>query len=166
MLISNRRKRGPQLLPTRNELVREAIQISKELTGAVFVGAIAVYLHINTGRESRDLDSALASKITDEELQNKGYQIFSENGKDVRRSPRNYKVDIFVHDVSGIPIKTIIRRAVDKKGIKVASLEALVVAKHRSDRLSRPQDHQDLRDIAATKYTVIDLESTRNIRQG
>ena len=129
----------------------------------VFVGAVAVYLHTNMGRESRDLDFVVASNITDEELDKKKYYIFSENGKDRRYSPRNYKVDIFTNDVNDIPVNTIFETAVDKKGIKVASLEVLIVCKHRASKPSRPQDTDDLRDIAATRYNMIDWEKLRTL---
>jgi hypothetical protein len=147
----------------RNELIREAIKITNDLVHVVFIGAVAVYLHTNAGRESRDLDFVVASNITDEELDNKEYYIFSENGKDRRYSPRQYKVDIFRYDVNDIPIKTIIQTAVDKKGVKVVSLEVLIVSKHRASKPSRPQDRDDLRDIAVTKYNVIDWEKLRTL---
>jgi len=110
--------------PTKNntpqELVREAILITSELGNVVFVGAVAVYLYTRTNRPSRDLDFAVASKITNEELRMKGYEIFEENGKEVKRSPRRYKVDIFDKDVSGIPVEKIIETA---KEIKVEKRE-------------------------------------------
>lgn len=43
------------------DLVREAVLVSKELGDAIFVGAVAVYLHTGKTRESRDLDFAIAS---------------------------------------------------------------------------------------------------------
>jgi hypothetical protein len=147
----------------KNELVREAIRITKDLVHVVFIGAVAVYLHTNIGRESRDLDFVVASNITNEELDKKKYYIFSENGKDRRYSPRHYKVDIFTDDVNDIPVKTIIQTGVDKKGIKVASLEVLIITKHRASRPSRPQDTDDLRDIASTKYSMIDWEKLRTL---
>lgn len=146
------------------ELVREAIQISKELNEVVFIGAIAVYLHTKTTRESHDIDFAIASKISREELLEKGYNIYQERGKEIIRTPRYTKVDIYTDDVSGIPVNEIIKTAVDievnKKGeiIKIASLEALIVAKHRASRPSRPQDTEDLRDIALRKYNIINWE--------
>ena len=46
-------------------LLREAILITKELGDVVFIGAVAILLHIGKGRarESRDLDFAIAHPI-------------------------------------------------------------------------------------------------------
>jgi len=99
---------------TTQELVREALQITRELDNVVFVGAVAVYLYTKRNRTTRDLDFAVASKITKDELTRKGYHIFQEKGKDIRRSPRGYKVDIFYRDVSEIPVETIFQTARDQ----------------------------------------------------
>jgi predicted nucleotidyltransferase len=154
---------------TTQELVREALQITRELGDVVFVGAVAVYLYTKRTRTTRDLDFAVASKITNDKLTKKGYPIFQEKGKDVRRSPRGYKVDIYDRDVSKIPVETIFQTAkeikVDKRGttIKVASLEALIVAKHTASSPSRPQDDEDLYGIAQTNFNRINEESLKQL---
>lgn len=145
------------------ELVREAIKIAQELGGGTFVGAVAVYLHTKSGRESRDLDLAMAT-IDPRELEKKGYRKLMENGKEVTRTPRGYKIDIYTEDVSGIPVETILATAklvqpnVKSPQIRIASLEVLVVAKHRA---ARPQDAEDLNEIAHFRYEDINWESLR-----
>lgn len=141
------------------KLVREAVAITKELGQVVFVGAVAVYLHTKSGRESRDLDLAMASELTFDQLLERGYKPYRD---DKWSSPRGFRVDFFTRDVSGISVSTIIGTAkdvqVDRKGttIKIMSLESLIVAKHRAARPSRPQDVDDLAQIAREKYDGID----------
>ena len=92
-----------------------------------------------------------------------------ENGKEVTRTPRGIKVDIYDNDVSDIPIETIGRTAtnipVDNKGtaLKVMGLEALIIAKHRAKRPARPQDDQDLLELARTKYDKINWDLLRSV---
>ena len=69
-------------------LLKEAQKISEELDGVVFIGAIAVQAHTGRGRQTHDIDFALASPMSDEELENRGYVAYDESGKKVRRSPR------------------------------------------------------------------------------
>lgn len=54
---------------------------------------------------------------------------------------------------------------VDKKGttIRVASLEALIIAKHRSSRPTRPQDNDDLYEIAKRKFGDIKWSLLRSL---
>lgn len=151
-----------------NDLVHEALKIVEDLGDVVFIGAVAVMLHTKINRESADLDFAVAKDLTDEFLDEKEYFQFTENGKLVRRTPRGYKIDIYTQDVSGIPISDVIRTAVvipiGKKGhiLRVASIETLIVAKHRAARL---QDSDDLRAMASRKFKDIDwnlLETLTN----
>ena len=46
-------------------LLSEALKISEELDGVVFVGAIAVLAHTGRGRQTHDIDLALASPISE-----------------------------------------------------------------------------------------------------
>jgi hypothetical protein len=146
-----------------NTLIPEAIEISKELKCVVFVGAVGVYLHTRTTRESRDIDFAIATNISDEELREKGYKINLERHKARIYSPRDVKVDIYRNDVNNIPVTKIFQTSKDiqaarNKIIKAASLEVLIVTKYRT---SRPQDMEDLSDIVLNKYSVIDWEALR-----
>lgn len=152
---------------TTKGLVREAVRITRELGDIVFVGAIAVYLYTRRNRITRDLDFAIASKVTRDELAMKGYRILQERGKEVTRSPRGYKIDIFDRDVSGIPVETIFQtsKVIGKSGtmIKIASLEVLIVAKHTASSASRPQDDDDLYYIAQTNFKKINEELLRQL---
>ncbi|MHB8602604.1 MAG: hypothetical protein ACYC6W_10275 [Nitrosotalea sp.] len=144
-----------------NELIQEAIEIVNDLGDVIFIGAVAVMLHTKMTRESLDLDFVVAKELTNEFLEDKRYFKFEENGKSVRRTPRGYKIDIYSKDVSGIPLKSVINTAreiqVRKNQIlKAASVEVLIVAKHRSARL---QDSDDLRTIAKRKFKEIDWKS-------
>ena len=151
-----------------NQLRNEAVQITKELGDITFVGAVAVYFHTkgNRSRGTRDLDFAVATKIPDDQLLEKGYKIFEERGKKVIRTLRGFKIDIYSKDVGGIPVQDIIHRAktisADKRGnkIKVASLEDLIITKHRA---SREQDSEDLYEIAKTKLHEINWQLLQSI---
>lgn len=144
-------------------LVREAIVVSNELGDVTYVGAIGVYLHTRKTRESQDLDFAVASGLSREDAIKKGgYTKRVENKKEVIRTPRNVKVDIYDEDVSDIPVEILANTAkniqVDKKGtiLRVACIEALIVSKHRASRHSRPQDNEDLYELAQEKFHEID----------
>jgi hypothetical protein len=147
---------------TMNELVQEAVKITNELGEDVtFVGALAVYMYTRTQRSTSDLDFAIAHQISDEELISKQYNRFTENGKEVIRTPRGRKIDIYTNDVGDVPVSEIIRSAkVVKAGsgkkspsIKIASLEVLVCTKYRANR---PQDQADLKTLTDIKYNKID----------
>ncbi|HKW04665.1 MAG TPA: hypothetical protein VJN71_05140, partial [Nitrososphaerales archaeon] len=62
-------------------LLKEAQKISEELDDVVFIGAIAVQAHTGRGRQTHDIDLALASPMSDEELETRGYFAHVENGK-------------------------------------------------------------------------------------
>ena len=146
------------------QLVKEAIAIDKELGGVIFVGAIARYFHTNNLRESQDLDFAVAKPLSDEFLNSKGYNKYQENRKEVWRTPRGMKVDIYTKDVSKIPIKTIVKTAKTiksgKYSVKVICFEALIVSKHRA---GRDQDIADLRQFARQKSAEIDWDLLQEI---
>ncbi len=128
-------------------LDRTAVQIAKDLKQVVFIGAYAAISYGAT-RSTRDIDIALATARTDEELGNLGYRVSEERGKRIVRTRDGIKVDIFTRDVSGIPIQKIFATAqpVRKSGvlIRIICLEALLLAKMRA---GRPQDSDDLRQL-------------------
>ncbi|HEX5457832.1 MAG TPA: hypothetical protein VFX64_05535 [Candidatus Nitrosotalea sp.] len=77
-----------------NPLVREAIEIEKDIGNVVLIGAASVMLHTKTGRSSKDLDFALTTELSDESLLNKGYVKFMDK-RDSWQIPRHFKVDFF-----------------------------------------------------------------------
>ena len=142
-------------------LLKEAQKISEELDDVIFIGAIAVQAHTGRGRQTHDIDLALASPMSDEELENHGYFAHIENGKKVRRSPRGIRVDIYTKDVSGIEVSLISKTAEMKslgKGetIRIMSSEALLLTKLRASRPSRPQDAQDIQELFSYRKLGID----------
>jgi len=151
-----------------NPLQREAIAITKELGDIVFVGAVAVLSYLGWRyRSTRDLDIAMASKLTKDQLEQRGYTIFPERGKEVIRSPRGYKIDIYTNDVSDIPIGIVFNTArevlIGNDTIKVASLELLLVAKLRAMRPSRPQDREDFNKLCEKNGKSIDWKALNEI---
>lgn len=149
-------------------LLSEALKISEELEDVVFVGAIAVLAHTGRGRQTHDIDLALASQMSEEELEKRGYLAHNESGKKVRRSPRGVRVDIFTEDVSGIPVSTISKTAKIKavkrgRSIKIMCVEALLLAKLRASRPGRPQDAQDIRDLCLYRGKEIEWEVFKNL---
>jgi len=138
-------------------LIREAVLISRELDGAVFVGAVAQYVHTKIFRESEDVDVALRRPLSEEYLSGKKYSKHDENGREVWRTPRGIKIDMYATDVSGIPVDVVVSTAenvpVKNGSIKVLSLECLIIAKHRA---GRDQDVEDLHSIAQAAYSGID----------
>jgi predicted nucleotidyltransferase len=147
-------------------LVREAIDISKELDGVVFIGAIAAYFHTKIMRESQDIDLAAVKPISNDELEEKNYKTRQEGRKEVTRTPRGIKIDIFRHDVSGIPMDVIKDTSVEiqegKAKIRVIGLEALLVAKHRAQR---DQDIEDIKELVRRKYKSINFRVLKQIAQ-
>ncbi len=81
-----------------NPLVREAVEVAKDIGDVVLVGAAAVMLHTREGRSSEDLDFALASELSDDILLDKGY-IKLRDKRDSWQTPRHFKVDFFRKDV-------------------------------------------------------------------
>ncbi len=149
-----------------NPLIQEAISITKDLGDVTFLGAVAVLLHTKSGRQSRDLDFAVATPITDKELEEKGYFKRMEGGEEIRRTPNNYKIDIlYRRPINEIPISVIIKNAIyipvnKNMKIKVVSLETLILMKART---SRDQDIEDLMYISKQKYNKIDWEKLKSL---
>jgi len=142
-----------------NPLVREAVEVAKDIGDVVLVGAAAVMLHTREGRSSEDLDFALASALSDDILLDKGY-IKLRDKRDSWQTPRHFKVDFFRKDVGEISIKSILEMStiipVDTKNtLRVISLECLIVAKSRADR---PTDREDLRLLAKKRFDEIDWD--------
>ena len=115
-------------------------------------------------RESEDIDFAITKPITNEELDAKGYKTRLEGRKEITRTPRGIKIDIFRHDVSGIPMEIIkdtsIKVQEGKAKVRVIGLEALLVAKHRAQR---DQDIEDIRELVRRKHRQIDFDVLRQI---
>lgn len=147
-------------------LVREAVEISKELDGVIFIGAIARYFHTKTMRESQDIDFAILKPITKEELDAKGYKTIQEGRKEITRTPRGIKIDIYRHDVSRIPINVIRDTSVEiqegKAKIRVIGLEALLVAKQRAQR---DQDVEDIKELVRRKHKQINFDTLSQITE-
>lgn len=139
-----------------HSLLQEALRISNEISGAVFIGAVGVLAHTGYQRESQDLDFAILF-LSEKTLLAKGYKTIREGRKDVTRTPRRYKIDIYKDDVNGIPVKKVIDTAEviplgRNKSIKVAAIEILIFAKYKA---GRPQDRDDLYQISQKKYNHI-----------
>jgi len=88
-------------------LIREAVLISRELDGAVFVGAVAQYAHTKIFRESEDVDVALRRPLSEEYLSGKKYSKHDENGKEVWRTPALSTIGIWQHVLCGDPRRTV-----------------------------------------------------------
>lgn len=147
-----------------NPLVREAVEIAKDIGYVVLVGAAAVILHTKEGRSSEDLDFALTTELSDETLLDKRY-IKLRDKRDSWQTPRHFKVDFFRKDVGEIPIKSILDMStiiqVDTKNtLRVISLECLIVAKSRADRST---DREDLRLLAKKRFHEIDWDVVKSI---
>lgn len=147
-----------------NPLMREAVEIAKDIGDVVLIGAAAVMLHAKMGRSSDDLDFVLTTELSDETLLDKGY-IKLQNKRDSWQTPRYFKVDFFRKDVGGIPVKSILDMStmipVDTKNtLRVISIECLIVAKSRADR---PTDREDLRLLAKKRFNEIDWNVIKSI---
>ncbi len=142
-------------------LLTEAVKITHDLGEVVFVGAVGLFLQTKATRESQDLDFAVAKEVSVELLDEKRYFLHREKGKEIRYTPRGYKVYIYTRDVSGIPVSTVISTAKSievKKGvaIKAASIEVLVVSKFRAAAKRQGADNTDIRTLTYKKYKDID----------
>lgn len=145
-------------------LVKEALKINSELPGVIFIGAIARYFHTNNLRESQDLDFAVVKPLSEKFLLGKKYNKFTENKKEIWRTPRGIKIDIYPKDVSGIPLDLIINTAkefkIGKDVVMVIALEALIVAKNRAQR---DADVDDLRILARLKSKEIRWDVLKSV---
>lgn len=68
------------MIKSKLNLEQEALKITSELGGVVFIGAVAVLLHTKGSRESKDLDFAVTTKLSDEFLEGKTYSKHEEIG--------------------------------------------------------------------------------------
>jgi predicted nucleotidyltransferase len=141
-----------------NLLIKEAASITRDLGDVTFLGAVAVVFHIRYERQSPGLDFAVATIISDGKLEEKRYFKNIENGKEIRRTPNGYKIDIY-HDrpINNIPIPVVLQNAVyvqvsKKIKIKVVSLETLILMKSRA---RRDKDIEDLMNISKQKYDKV-----------
>jgi predicted nucleotidyltransferase len=147
-------------------LDKVAIEITQDLKDVVFIGAYAAMTHIGPFRGTRDIDLALASPISDEELEKLGYRIFLERGKRTIYTHGGVKVDVYLDDVSGIPVSrifdTAITKQIGKHKIQVMCLEALLIAKLRA---ARPQDIDDIQQICRIKGKEIDWNVVESLAE-
>jgi hypothetical protein len=60
--------------------LNEALKISEELHSVAFVGAVSVAAHTGRGRQTHDIDLVLASPLSEEELEKRGYHADNESG--------------------------------------------------------------------------------------
>jgi hypothetical protein len=127
-------------------LKREAVSITDELGGVVFVGAFAVN-HYSQYRATRDIDLATTSPLDERKLLALGYSKVESRGVSWL-TPRGVKVDFYTRDVGRIPVAWILDKSVSvqfgKKFYRVICLEGLVLAKHRAGRST---DVDDLRQL-------------------
>lgn len=152
-------------------LLTEAISITKELgNGIVFVGAVAILLHLGKtkSRESTDLDLAIAHRISDESLFEKKYMKYPRNGKTEYYSPRGYKLDIYTVDLNHVPVKVIVENAkefvLDRyRLVRATSLEMLIILKYDANRA---QDNEDIHRLAVYKFQEIDWKMLQLLAEG
>lgn len=150
-----------------HKLIQEAIEITKDLGEVVFVGAVGILLHTKLGRQSYDLDIAVASKIPEEVLQEKKYFVYREK-RNSRYTPRGYKIDIMDRgDVSGILVDIVFETArvipISGVNVRAASLEVLLVSKFRAADKRGGSDEEDIRTLARAKYKEIKWERVKEL---
>lgn len=148
-------------------LIDEAEKVAEELRDVVFVGAVAIFAHIGyRSRGTEDIDLAMSTILSEEELEKRGYRKYYENNKWVTRTPRGIKVDIYTEDVGRIPISTIYETATEITGknrkIKVACIEVLLITKHRAGRAQDIEDLQNLCRIRGKKLNWSLLQQIAN----
>ena len=118
---------------------------------------MAVHLHTNEGRDSRDIDFVVERNIPDDELITKGYKKTTAR-KQPWSTPRDIKIDIYSGDIPGVSHDWIVRNAAEcavgsKRALRTLGLESLIVAKYTANR---EQDIEDLVSIARRRYSDID----------
>ena len=133
----------------------------------MFVGAVGVSLHTQLGRQSFDLDIAVAPAIPEQVLQEKGYLVRRFKNKEARFTPRGYKIDIMEREVSGIPVDVVVNtaRIMPLSGIDVraASLEVLFVSKFRAADKRGGWDEEEIRTLARAKYKEIKWDKLKEL---
>ena len=147
-----------------NNLVNEAIQITKELGNVIFIGALATYMHTKNTRDSRDIDFVVENQIPDDELISKNYHK-SMTRKQPWFTPRGFKIDIYTRGIPGVSLDKIIDNSkkftIKNKGeIRVLGLESLIIAKHKA---ARDQDIEDLKNIAMHRLRQVDWDVVQEI---
>ncbi|MEM3562073.1 MAG: hypothetical protein QXR19_02470 [Candidatus Jordarchaeaceae archaeon] len=116
----------------------------------VFIGAVAVFAHLGwkgAHRTTREIDVAttVGEDTVDRLVEEGKINKFYERRKYVYYTPHGVKVDLFFHDVNGIPITEIYSESVLLKvvrnEVRVPRLEHHLVMKYRSGRV---QDREDI----------------------
>lgn len=127
-----------------NRILQEALEIAREFESATFVGAVAVILHTEEKRRTRDLDFAVDEEVMDDEYADLGYVVDIHTRK--KYSPRGYPIDVYDRrEIGGISLDYVLSKAktfcVRGEKIRAISLEGLIVSKYRAGR------HKDMMDI-------------------
>ncbi len=129
------------------------------------MGAIAVMLHTDEQRQSKDLDFVVAEQISNDEFLDKGYKIDLQKGR--KFTPRGYKIDVYdKRDFNKIPLDYVIETAavipVDNKGttLNAISLEGLIISKFRA---GRDQDIEDLQRLAIRCSSRINWDEIKHL---
>src|SRR5437870_8796869 len=108
-------------------LKREAVSITDELGGVVFVGAFAVNYY-SPYRTTRDIDLATVSPLDESKLIRLGYSKVQSRGV-TWFTPRGVKVDFYTRDVGSIPVAWIMEKSVQarfrNKAYRVICVEGL-----------------------------------------
>ncbi len=140
-----------------NPLVREAVEVAKDIGDVVLVGAAAVMLHTREGRSSEDLDFALASELSDDILLDKGY-IKLRDKRDSWQTPRHFKVDFFRKDVGLSALLLATMRHSKLITFNVFLVSTLIIIDMPSIDLIgiSPTDREDLRLLAKKRFNEID----------
>lgn len=142
-----------------NQILASCAEIADELPGAVFIGGVAIYLHVENSREinmepetSHDVDFMVSmvdfgtlrdvQELTPNQRLGK-YQMISEG----------VEYDIYVEHKNKlvVPYDEVFANAETYDGIKVACLEHLLVLKLEAfaDRKESAKGKKDKRDIVA-----------------
>src|SRR5438445_1703657 len=91
----------------------EAVSITAELGGVVFVGAFAVNYY-SPYRTTRDIDLATVSPLDESKLIRLGYSKVQSRGV-TWFTPRGVKVDFYTRDVGSIPVAWIMEKSVQAR---------------------------------------------------